>query len=204
MSLKHRIGIMGGTFDPIHVGHMLLAQAAYETLELEKVIFIPAGRPPHKKDREVQVSNEYRAQMVKLAIEDDDRFELDLREIYKQSYSYTIETIKELCTENPENKYYFIIGGDSLRDFHTWRNPEEIVKYCSIAASYRPGMAESLDELLEKNRNKYKGEFVKVPIPMLDISSHEIRSLINQGKEFRYYVPEKVYNIIKADNLYII
>ncbi len=203
MLKRHPIGIMGGTFDPIHIGHLVLAQAAYETLGLEKVVFIPAGRPPHKKDRKEQVSNECRAEMVRLAIEDDDRFELDMREIYKQSYCYTVETIKELSLENPENKYYFIIGGDSLRDFHTWREPGEIVKYCSIAASYRPGITQEMDELLEENRRKYNGEFVKIPVPMLDISSHEIRKRIGENKTYRYYVPEKVYQLIKADKLYI-
>lgn len=202
MNRKHKLGIMGGTFDPIHIGHLMLAQSAYEELELEKIIFIPAGRPPHKADREIEVTNEQRIDMVRLAIEDDDRFELDTIEMEKQSYSYTYETLMYLTDKNPENEYYFIIGGDSLRDFHKWKKPEEILKYCHIAASYRPDIKEGFEELLEENRKKYRGDFVRIAAPMLEVSSHEIREIIENGKSFRYYIPEKVYKYIISNELY--
>lgn len=203
MLKKHRIGIMGGTFDPIHIGHLMLAQAAYETLQLEKVVFIPAGNPPHKRDKIIGTSGMQRAEMVRLAISSDDRFALDLREIRKESYSYTWETLQELHRTHPENEYYFIIGGDSLRDFHTWKNPERIVDFAHIAASFRPGLEEGMEELLSVNRKQYGGHFDPVPAPMLDISSHEIREKIAQGKAFRYYIPEKVYHYIIENGLYI-
>lgn len=200
--MKHKIGIMGGTFDPIHMGHLLLAQSAYESLQLEKVVFIPAGNPPHKRNQIIEVSARQRAEMVALAIEEDPRFELDLMEVEKDSYSYTYETLQELNRKHPENDYYFIIGGDSLRDFYSWKKPELIVQYCHLAASYRPGISTEMNELLEKNRRDYGGDFVKVPAPMLDISSHQIRELAQNGQSIRYYVPEKVWQYIAEKEFY--
>ncbi len=200
--IKKKVGIMGGTFDPIHIGHLILAQSAYEQLGLDEILFVPAGKPPHKKDKIILATGQQRSEMVRLAIEGNENFVLDTMEIEKQSYSYTFETIQSLCEKYPEDDFYFIIGGDSLRDFHTWKNPEIIAKYCYIAASYRPKIHEDFDDLLEQNRKAYGDKFVKVTAPMLDISSSELREIAESGDSIRYYVPEKVYEYIKENELY--
>ena len=202
MNQKKRVGIMGGTFDPIHIGHLILAQAAFEQLHLDQVMFVPAGKPPHKKDKIITVTGWQRAEMVKLAIEGNDHFVLDTMEIEKQSYSYTFETLGSLCEKYPENEYYFVIGGDSLRDFHTWKHPERIAQYCHLAAAYRPQIEEGFDELLERNRQAYGDRFEKIAAPQIDISSSDIRKRAQEGKSIRYYVPDKVYAYIAEHHLY--
>ena len=121
---RKKIGIMGGPFDPIHVGHLILGEKAYEQLGLDRVWFMPSGNPPHKRNRKGQASNEQRVSMVKKAIAGNPHFELSLIEMNEDGYTYTYRTLERLKEENPDTDYYFIIGADSLYDFATWKKPE--------------------------------------------------------------------------------
>ena len=114
---RKKIGIMGGTFDPIHIGHLILGEIAYEQFQLDKVLFMPAGNPPHKKNRKDGASNQQRVEMVKRAIASNPHFELSLVEMDKTTYTYTYKTLEELKKQNPDTDYYFILGADSLYDF---------------------------------------------------------------------------------------
>ena len=201
--LKKKVGIMGGTFDPIHIGHLILAQAAYEQLGLDKVLFIPAGKPPHKRDRK-GATDDQRIDMVRLAIEDDPRFDLSLIEMESEDYSYTYKTIEKLTGAHPDEDYYFIIGQDSLETFHSWVKPEEIVKHAHIAAADRPDCDQSkLEKLLEENRQLLKGDFIGISCPDIQISSHELRDVIAKGCGFRYFVTDKVYDYIVRNGIYL-
>lgn len=200
---KTKVGIMGGTFDPIHIGHLILAQAAYDQLGLDKVLFIPAGKPPHKRDRK-GASDLQRTEMVRLAIEDDPRFDMSLIEMESEEYSYTYVTLEKLCRAHPDEDYYFIIGQDSLETFHSWVKPEEIVKHAHIAAADRPDCDMSqMEELLEKNRRLFNADFIGISCPDIQISSHELRAVIEKGGGFRYFVTDKVYDYIVRNHIYL-
>ena len=119
-----KIGIMGGTFDPVHVGHLILGEAAYRQFSLERVWFMPSGNPPHKRDRTGGATDEQRVEMVRLAISDNPHFRLSLIEMYEDGYSYTYRTLEYLRKQYPDTEFYFIIGGDSLFEFNHWPDKE--------------------------------------------------------------------------------
>ncbi|MGN0433508.1 MAG: nicotinate (nicotinamide) nucleotide adenylyltransferase, partial [Bilifractor sp.] len=124
---KRKIGIMGGTFDPIHIGHLILGEAARQQFSLDKVFFMPAGNPPHKRNRAGRAGDEQRVDMVRLAIASNPGFELSLFEMNEDGYSYTYRTLEMLRNKNPDMDFYFIMGADSLFDFDQWREPQRIV-----------------------------------------------------------------------------
>lgn len=197
-----KIGIIGGTFDPIHIGHLILAQSAYEQLGLDKVLFIPAGRPPHKRERS-GATDEERVEMVRLATEDDPHFELSLIEMGIDGYSYTYLTLEKLSIIYEGSRLFFIIGQDSLETFASWYKPEEIVKHAAIVAADRPDCdQENMNELLSKNRQQFGSEFIGISCPDIQISSHELRKKIAEGGCFRYLVPDPVYHYIKKNGIY--
>ena len=199
---QKRIGIIGGTFDPIHIGHLILAQSAYEQLGLDKVLFIPAGRPPHKRNRS-GATDEQRVEMVRLAIETDPHFELSLIEMGIDGYSYTYLTLEKLSVIYEGCVLYFIIGQDSLETFESWYKPEEIVKHAVIVAADRPDCDQSaMEALLLRNRQKFGSEFVGISCPDIQISSHELRKKIEEGGCFRYLVPDPVYHFIEKNRVY--
>lgn len=136
---RKKIGIMGGTFDPIHVGHLILGEKAYEQLGLDKILFMPAGNPPHKRNRKGRASDEQRVEMVNLAIQGNPHFELSLIEMNAEGFTYTYRTLETLKKQNPDTDYYFIIGADSLYNFATWMEPARICQACTIVvATQRP------------------------------------------------------------------
>ena len=157
-----KIGIMGGTFDPIHMGHLILGEKAYEQLGLDKVLFMPCGNPPHKRNRKGRATDEQRAKMVRLAIEDNPHFELSLIEMHEEGYTYTYRTLEQLNVENPDTEYYFIIGADSLYNFDTWREHLEALEkngYIRKDAT-KPRAIEIIDD----NFNLVRREVVNVPL----------------------------------------
>ena len=197
-----KVGIMGGTFDPIHIGHLILGESAWEQFSLEKVLFMPSGNPPHKKDRH-GASDEQRVEMVRRAIEGNDHFELSLAEMHEQGYVYTKETLKRLRSEHPDTEYYFIMGADSVLTFHTWMCPQEICDQCVLVAAVRNQMpVQELDLQIAKLRMMYDADIRKLESPNLDISSHAIRERFLRGESIRYYVPEPVRNYIQDGNIY--
>lgn len=128
---------MGGTFDPIHMGHLILGEQSYEQFQLDKVLFMPSGNPPHKRDRAGRASDNQRVDMVRLAIEDNPHFELSLAEMHETGYTYTYRTLEELKEYNPDTDYYFIIGADSLFAFDEWMEPERICRACTLVVAVR-------------------------------------------------------------------
>lgn len=197
-----KVGIMGGTFDPIHIGHLILAESAWQQFSLEKVLFMPSGNPPHKRDRN-GASNEQRVDMVRAAIASNPHFELSLEEMHEQGYIYTKETLRRLRARHPDTDYYFIMGADSLLAFDSWNGPKEICEQCILAVAVRDSMdMRALDEAIEHVRETYMADVRKLESPNLDISSHNIRAWIQEGKSTRYYLPDPVLEYIFEKDIY--
>lgn len=197
---------MGGTFDPIHIGHLLIAEQAFQQFALDKVLFMPAGNPPHKKNREGRATNEQRMEMVRMAIENNPHFELSLMEMNESNesgYSYTYITLEKLKERHPDTEYYFIIGADSLYDFKGWAMPERICACATILVATRNHTDEKLlDYELKMNSSWFKGRFEKLLIDNIDISSQQLRKWIREGKSVRYYIPDSVIAYISDQQIY--
>lgn len=199
---KKKIGIMGGTFDPIHIGHLMLAEQAYDKFDLDKVLIMPTGNPPHK-DNAVSVPTKHRVQMARLAIENNKHFELSLVEVERSGYTYTYETLENLKKENPDVEYYFIIGADSLLDFDKWREPNKICEDATILVATRYNLSsKELKRQIEEVSNKYNAKIYSLETPNIDISSKLIRALVSTGKSIKYYVTSDVERYIYKNNLY--
>ncbi len=199
---RRRVGIMGGTFDPIHIGHLILGENAYEQFDLEKVLFMPSGNPPHKAKRD-GATNEERVEMVRRAIASNHHFELSLEEMHEQGYNYTRETLARLVAANPDTDYYFIMGADSLLSFESWREPEAICRLCILVAAVRDHMPQPLlDEQIARLSEKFHADIRKLESLNIDISSRTIRSWVAEGKSCRYYVPESVISYMQERGIY--
>ena len=201
--MKKRIGIMGGTFGPIHIGHLILAEKAYEELDLDEVWFMPSGNPPHKQNRAGRASDKQRVEMVRRAIADNSHFRLSTEEMHPDGYTYTYETLERLHEKYPDYIYYFIIGADSLYDFDMWRRPDRICKTASLLVATRNDVPEeSLKKKMAYLEEKYQGEFILLHTPNLEISSKTLRDWIREGKTVRYYLVDKVYDYIRDEGIY--
>ena len=197
-----RYGMMGGTFNPIHLAHLYIAYEAKETLNLDKVIFMVAGNLPHKKESSVIDSN-YRYDMVKMAIKDYPGFEISDYEIKKQGYSYTYETLKYLKGDEGDVEVFFIAGADSLMDIEKWKNPELVLSNCTFVAFNRGEYnKETLEVQKKKLQDKYNSNIILLDISNLDISSSMIRERIINGKRVDFFMHEKVMKYIEQNNLY--
>lgn len=202
-TIKRKIGIMGGTFDPIHIGHLILGEKAYEQLGLEKVLFMPSGNPPHKQNRIGRATDEQRVEMVRRAISFNPHFELSLTEMNEEGYSYTYRTLEQLNAANPDVDYHFIIGADSLFDFEKWREPERICHACTIVAATRNHVPmDELDNKMSYLSRKFNGSFVRLDTLNMDVSSGLLRMWLQEGKSIRYYVPDDVISYINSQNIY--
>ena len=200
---KKRIGIMGGTFDPIHMGHLILGEKAYEQLELDKVVFMPCGNPPHKRNREGRATDAQRTEMVRLAVRSNPHFELSLREMHEEGYSYTFRTLEALKKEHPDRHYYWIIGADSLFQFHTWMEPQRICDACTLAAAVRDNVSMTeLRRAVQENRERYHASIEILRTTNIDISSNMLRDWVHQNKSIRYYVPDAVMEYIYENRIY--
>lgn len=193
---------MGGTFDPIHYGHLVTAEAARSRFNLDSVVFVPSGKPPHKKDYPVTTS-EHRYLMTVVAVVTNQYFDVSKIEIEREGYSYTIDTVKELRKMYPDTELYFITGADAVLEIVTWKSMNEILDYCHLIAATRPGY--ELDGL----RNSLKGAAGKniqkihsIEVPALSISSTDIRKRVAHGKPIKYLLPESVEQYILKNNLY--
>jgi nicotinate-nucleotide adenylyltransferase len=197
-----RLGIMGGTFDPIHYGHLVAAETARDELGLDNVLFIPTGIPPHKINRQVTDAN-LRFAMVEMSIRNNKYFKVSRVEIEREGPTYTIDTLRILHALFPEQELYFITGTDALRELLTWREPEEIIKLARIIGASRPGY-ESHD-ILKSIYHKYPFTMDKISqleIPALAISSTDIRSRVHKKRSIRYLLPDEVRLFIKENKLY--
>ena len=200
---KKRIGIMGGTFDPIHIGHLILGETAYHQFHLDNVLFMPAGNPPHKQDRENRATDSQRVEMVRLAIASNPHFTLSMEEMHREGYSYTYRTLERLKKRYPDTEYYFILGADSLYTFDEWKEPARILGACTILVGTRNHtIDEKLDRVIEHLEEKYHGQIEKLESLNIDISSKMIRSWIEKGRSLAYYVPDQVIEYIQKNNIY--
>lgn len=200
---KKKIGIMGGTFDPIHIGHLILGEKAYEQLGLSSVWFMPSGNPPHKRNRSGRATDEERVAMVQKAISGNPHFELSLMEMNEEGYSYTYRTLETLKNKTPDTDYYFIIGADSLYNFATWKEPARICQACTLVVATRNHTPiRELDQEMTFLSQQYGGQFLRLDTMNIDISSQTIRSWIQKKKSIRYYVPEPVAEYIYRNHIY--
>lgn len=197
-----KIGIMGGTFNPVHNGHLILAEAARVQHQLDEVWFMPSGRPPHKQKEEI-LPEEKRSDMLKLAIEGNEAFRYSDLELRREGIIYTSDTLEILHKEYPEDTFYFIIGGDSLMQLESWHKPEKIFARAMILASQRSGFdLGGIKEKKEELSQKYHAGILPVTIPSLEISSAGIRKGLKNGEAVRYLMPETVYAYICENGLY--
>jgi nicotinate-nucleotide adenylyltransferase len=186
-----RIGLFGGTFDPIHLGHLIVAQEALEVAQLDKIVFIPAFSPPHKSQDPLSPAAD-RLAMVQTVLMDDKRFVVSSYEVDKGGTSYTVETLQHFSHEFPSADLFFIMGADSFQQIMSWKNPQQIAKMATLLVIARPGF------LVTQGEIPYKS----VVIPELPISSSIIRDKIRAGKSIKYLVPESAFHYIKKHNLY--
>ena len=199
---RKKVGILGGTFDPIHTGHPILAEAAYESFSLDYVLIIPNGNPPHKAGQ-VNATMEQRTRMVELAVADNPHLKVSDFEKTPQDYHYTHETLEFLKKEHPDTDYYFILGADSLVHFHTWMEPRRICEACSILAATRDHMeSEELTARIQELSRVFGAHIYPMETPNIDISSNMIRERVRTGRSIRYYVPEAVEEYIYKKGLY--
>jgi len=198
-----RIGILGGTFDPVHIGHLVLAEEALSKLKLDQIWFIPTGKPWLKESLEI-TDGFNRLEMVKIATKSNPRFVASSIEIDRSGPTYTIDTLRYLKDKlGTETSIYFILGLDTLANFHRWNRPEEILDLCEFVVSNRPGFGNTkiLDEQLE--RFESIGSITTLlNIPMLDISGTNLREMIRQGLSIKYRVPDGVEEYIYSNGLY--
>ncbi len=182
-----RTGIFGGSFDPIHQGHLILARAALEELGLDRILFIPANLSPHKTETKPATAQD-RLAMLQLAIEGEPGFETSDLELDRTPPSYTVETLRELRSRHPHDTFTLLIGADNVAKFDTWREPQEIRQLAAIAVLDRAGNAAAHDWPVIRR--------------LVDISSTGIRARVAAGRSIRYLTPDSVCDYIKAHGLY--
>ena len=194
---------MGGTFDPIHIGHLILGETAYEQFQLDKVLFMPAGNPPHKRERKDRASDEQRTEMVKRAIASNPHFELSLEEMRQDGYTYTYRTLENLQNQNPDTEYFFILGADSLFAIEEWKYFREIFPTCTILAAMRDD--KDVGDMMRQIaylEETYGAKISLLRAPLLEISSTTLRERAAQGKSVAYMVPQAVDEYMQEHALY--
>lgn len=200
--LLKKVGIMGGTFNPIHIGHLIIAEKAREQFDLDKVLFMPCGMPYMKDCREL-IPADIRAKMVTLAIEGNPFFELSVIEIEKRGSTYTYETLESLKAQNPDTEYYFILGADSLWTIADWREPERIFASCHILAGIRDDKStKDMETQIKLLKNKFGASIFLLHTGHIEISSSSIRKSVRECGSIRYMVPDAVYSYIIENGLY--
>lgn len=191
-----RLGIFGGTFDPPHVGHLIVAQDIHEALELDRLLFMPASIPPHK--RGVQLTpGEIRLRMLRASVAGDNRFEVSDIELRRPGPSYTVDTLREMRRQHPDGQLYFIMGADQLVGFSSWKQPQEVAELAQLVVIGRGGL-EPWDV-----KPAIDVDYRAVAVTRVDISAREIRRRVQEGRCIRYMVTEPVLRIIAEEKLYV-
>ena len=197
-----RIGILGGTFDPVHTAHLMIAEGAADEFSLDRVLLMPTGISPHKEEKNLTPVSD-RLAMIELAVSDNprlipSRFETDSKEV-----SYTFRTAERMSTQFPGDTFYYIMGADSLRMFAKWKNPEIIARHFHLVAAVRDDADEEcLYTLAEEYASLFDAKVSLLHVPNFSISSTDIRERIRNGKSVRYLTPDPVINYIKEHHLY--
>ncbi|NPV09540.1 MAG: nicotinate (nicotinamide) nucleotide adenylyltransferase [Anaerolineae bacterium] len=202
MGALERLGVLGGTFDPIHVGHLLMGQTAYEALGLGLVLFVPAGVPPHKRKLE-RGEAQARLAMTRAAVGGDARFAVSTVDMERPAPHYTVDTLALLAEQyslGPDS-IYFIIGSDSLEQLHTWHRAGELVQRCLLAVIGRPGHPIDLPAVYDRVP-QVEGRLMVLDMPAIGISSTLLRRMVACGRSIRYWVPPGVERIIEERGLY--
>ena len=196
------VGILGGTFDPVHIGHLIIAEEARLRLCLDKVIFMPAGQP-RLRASDAHASAENRLRMVELATADNPDFEVCSLEVHRAGVTYTVDTLEELRNVFPEDaSLFFIVGEDILEKFHLWKDPGRILRLCTLAVVTRKGAASSDDEGWASQFGCADGAVVRLDSPVIEVSATDIRERICRKEPLRYLVPAPVAHYIFEHNLY--
>jgi nicotinate-nucleotide adenylyltransferase len=189
---------MGGTFDPVHIAHLILAEQAREQLVLDKVLFMPAGDPWRKSSREVTAAP-LRVEMVRRAVAGNPAFEVDDREVRRSGASYTIDTLRELRSElGEDDDVFLLLGDDALADLPNWKEPAELPKYAAIVVAPREGAGVAVSLPFEASALE------RIEMPIVDVSSTDLRRRVRLGQSLRYLVPDAVLEFIEAQGLYLV
>jgi nicotinate-nucleotide adenylyltransferase len=202
---RRRVGLLGGTFDPIHIAHLIIAEEVRTTLNLDEMVFIPAGQPPHKLERQ-RAEPHHRLAMVELAIKSNPHFTISRIEIDRPGPSYTADTLRLVNEQRGTNTdLYFVIGGDSLADLHTWYNPAGILaQLTGLVAVQRPGYTENIEynRQLEARLPGIMQRLISVVVPQMEISSTDLRRRVAEDRPIKYQVPDAVEQYIRHHGLY--
>lgn len=197
-----RIGLMGGTFNPIHQGHMIISEYVREAMSLDKIIFIPSGNPPHKSKDEL-ISADERYHMVGLSIKSNPYFDISSVERDREGFTYTLDTIKVFRKIYPEDELYFIIGADTLYALEQWKDFELVFKAVDFIAVGRTGIDESMiHDRIEELKDLYDAKITYISAPLIEISSTEIRERLLNNLSIKYLVEDNVEEYIHMNNLY--
>jgi nicotinate-nucleotide adenylyltransferase len=203
MNQKQRIGISGGTFDPIHLGHLILAEGIREAFQLDKVLFIPSGKPPHKEASEV-TDPEHRYAMVGEAVTSNPCFAGSRLELDRYGYTYTIDTLRQLKeTYGSETELFFMTGADVVWDLTTWKSIAEVFELCEFVTALRPGYdRQAFHRQVDFLKATHGARIHTVEIPLIGVSSTDIRMRVRNGNSIKYLVPEGVERYIMSKGLY--
>lgn len=197
-----RLGIFGGTFDPPHIAHLILAAEALSQLKIDRILWVLTPEPPHKLGQKI-TPLDIRLQLLKSALGDDPAFELSSVDIDRSPPHYAVDTMHLLAEQYPGAELVYLMGGDSLHDLPNWHEPQQFIRSCKfLGVMHRPGDLARLDEV----ETKLPGISTKVRwivLPLLQVSSTDIRQRIAEGRPYRYFLPASVYELIKSNGLYL-
>jgi len=196
-----KIGLFGGTFDPLHLGHLMLAEAARETCDLQEVWFIPAWSPPQKQGHAISPPK-HRLEMVRLGIAGHPQFRVSRIELERQGISYTVDTLRQVAQAHPDDELFLLIGGDSLHDLPTWHQPREILELATVIAVNRGRTPADPEPVLKALGEKYRSRIVLNTMPGVDLSATEIRARVAAGQSIRYQTPRSVELYVSTHQLY--
>jgi len=196
-----RLGIFGGTFDPPHLGHLILAETAADTLRLDRVLFVPAADPPHKAATSIRTTADHRLAMVQLAIKDNPRFAISRVDLDRPGPHYSADMLRLLSAEHPNTALFFLIGADSLADLPTWSRPREVFELACLGVMRRPGVEPDVFAL-EDQLPGLRRRMVWIDAPYIDISASDLARRIATGRSVRYQIPDSVCQYIEQHALY--
>jgi nicotinate-nucleotide adenylyltransferase len=195
-----RVGILGGTFNPPHLGHLIAAQEAYRELGLNQVMLIPAGIPPHKPVDD-EPGPEHRLELCRRAVGDDERFTVSDLELRRDGPSFTVDTLNLLRSQSPSDDLYLILGGDIAAGLPKWHEPERVLELATVAIAKRRGTAKAaVDDALAQLKGGERARFFQMP--RIEISSTMVRRRVRAGQPIRYFVPDGVMHYIESHGLY--
>lgn len=195
-----RLGIFGGTFDPIHLGHLIIAEELLFRLQLNRILFLPAARPPHKTDRIVSPDRD-RAAMVELAVRGNPRFDISVVDLERSGLSYTADSLAILHRQFPNDLLYFLMGQDSLRDLPNWHDPNRIARQAMLGVALRPGVRVDVEGIV-RQVPEAAGRIELVDVPLIQIASRALRQRVREDRPITYQVPRPVEAYIRQHGLY--